>query len=190
MQVRICLAWAAFAKLKTILRSPKPKLNFKIRLFKATCISILLYGCETWILTEALTEKLDIFARTCYRIMLGIKQSRDHVTNERLYQQVNQVPVREMIRERQLKFTGHCIRMPTDEPINRFVLYESKVRPSLRPGAQTRTYRQQISSHLLPGEKALEATEIWKIAVNKSAWNKHFVVSKKKKPPDLSSELE
>ena len=113
-------------------------------LFKAACISILLYGCETWILTEALTEKLDIFARTCYRIMLGIKQSRDHVTNERLYQRVNQVPIREMIRERQLKFTGHCIRMPTYEPIKRFVLYESKVRPSLRSGAQTRTYRMMM----------------------------------------------
>ena len=44
--------------------------------------------------------------------------------------------------------------------------------------------------HLLPDEKALEATEIWKIAVNKPAWNKDIVVSKKKKPPDLSSELE
>ena len=44
----------------------------------------------------------------------------------------------------------------------------SKVRPSLRPGAPKRTYRQQISSHLLPGEKALAATEIWKIAVNKT----------------------
>ena len=70
--------------------------------------------------------------------MLGIKQSRGHRTNERLYQRVNQVPIREMIRERQLKFTGHWICMPTDEPINRFVLYESKVRRSLRPGAQTR----------------------------------------------------
>ena len=40
----------AFAKLKPILRSPKIKLNFKIRLFKAACISILLYGSETWIL--------------------------------------------------------------------------------------------------------------------------------------------
>ena len=85
-----------------------------------------------------------------------------------------------MIRERQLNFTGHCIRMPTDEPINRFFLYESKVRPSIRPGAQSRTYRQQILSYLLPGEKALEATEIWKMAANKSSWNKHFVVSKKK----------
>ena len=53
--VRIGLAWAAFFKLKSILRSPKIKLNFKIRLFKA-CISILLYGCETWILTETSKE--------------------------------------------------------------------------------------------------------------------------------------
>ena len=51
-----------------------------------------------------------------------------------------------MIRERQLKFTGRCIRMLADEPINRFVLFESKVRPSLQPGAPTRTYRQQIVS--------------------------------------------
>ena len=81
-----------------------------------------------------------------------------------------------MIRERLLKFPGHCIRMPTDESINLFVLYESKVRPSLRLEAPTRTYGRQILS--LPGEKTLKATDIWKIVVNKSACNKHFVVSK------------
>ena len=59
--------------------------------------------------------------------MLGIKQSRDHVTNERLYERVNQVSIREMILERQLKFAGHCIHMPTNESINRFAIYKSKV---------------------------------------------------------------
>ena len=54
VKVRIGLAWPAFAKVKSILRSPKVKLNFKIRLFKAACISILLYGCVSWIVTEAL----------------------------------------------------------------------------------------------------------------------------------------
>ena len=49
-----------------------------------------------------------------------------------------------MIRKRQLKFTGDCILMLIDEPNNRFVLYESKVRSPLRPGAPTSTYRQQI----------------------------------------------
>ena len=73
-KARIGLAWTGFAKLKSILRSPKIKLNFKIRLFKAACISILLYGCEYLILTETLIEKLGIYARTCYRVVLGIKQ--------------------------------------------------------------------------------------------------------------------
>ena len=64
VKVRIGFAWTAFAKVKSILRSPKVKLNFKISLFKAECISILLYGHESWILTEALINKLDILART------------------------------------------------------------------------------------------------------------------------------
>ena len=42
---------------------------------------------EIWILTETLIEKLDIYARICYPIMLDIKQSRDHVTNQSLYLQ-------------------------------------------------------------------------------------------------------
>ena len=190
VKVRIGFAWAAFAKVKSILRSPKVKLNFKIRLFKAACISILLYGCESWILTEALIDRLEIFTRTCYRIMLDIKQSRDHVTNQSLYHLTGQAPLCETIRERQLKFTGHCIRMPTDEPANRFVIYESKIRASLRSGAPRTTYLHQISSHILPGEKALEANEIRKMAVNKSKWSQLFVVSKKKKPPDRSSQPE
>ena len=111
-------------------------------------------------------------------------------SNSNVYKVLNVVKkkVREIIRKRQLKFTGHCISMPTDEPINRFSLYESKDGTYLRPGAPTRAYRQLIWSHLLPGEKALDANEIWKIAMNKSAWNKYYVVSKKKKPPDLSSD--
>ena len=80
MQFRIGLACAAFAKLNSILRSLKPKLNYEIRFFKAAYISILLYGCQTWILTRVWTEKHDIFASKLYRIMLVIKQSRYHVT--------------------------------------------------------------------------------------------------------------
>ena len=126
------LAWAAFAKLKSILRSPKVKLNLKIRLFIAACISIILYGCETWILTETLIEKLE--------------SMREHatvslcVTNQSLYQLTGQVPLRETIREPQLKFTGHCICMPTDELVNRFVIYESRIKSSLRLGTPRTTY--------------------------------------------------
>ena len=71
-----------------------------------------MYGCETCILTETLIEKLDIFVRTFCGNMLVIKQSRDNVTNQRMYQLNGQVPLRKTIRERQLKFTGTLTPQP------------------------------------------------------------------------------
>ena len=47
-----------------------------------------------------------------------------------------------------------------DEPTNRFVIYESKIRSSLRAGKPRTTYLNQISYHILPGEKTLEANWI------------------------------
>ena len=108
---------------------PNVKLNFKIRLFKEACISILLYGFELWILMAALIDKLDIFARTCYHIILDIKQSRDHETNESLNHHTGQASLRETIHH--LKFTDHCIHMTTDQPANHFIIYEFKIRSSL-----------------------------------------------------------
>jgi hypothetical protein len=42
--------------------------------------------------------------------MLGINQKKDRLTNVELYKRAgNQRPVHEIIRERQLKFTGHFL---------------------------------------------------------------------------------
>ena len=53
-----------------------------------------------------------IFVRKCYRIMLGIKQSRDYVTN--------------------VRFINELTRCQSDEPINRYVLILSKTISSAR----------------------------------------------------------
>ena len=168
VNVRIGLAWVAFNKLKTILRAPKIRIAFKVRIFKAACVSILLYGCETWILSPGLISKLDAYATKCYRIMLCIDQKNEHVTNEELYKRVDQLPISATIRKRQLQFTGHCIRMPEDESINRFILYESRIKTNNRRGAPKTTYRGQISSYIT--DKAavvLSEYEISEIASNK-----------------------
>ncbi|ESO04084.1 hypothetical protein HELRODRAFT_173161 [Helobdella robusta] len=60
---RIALAWIALTKLKTILRSSKPKIKFKTRLFNAACLSVWLYGCKSRTLTEAKEHKLDILQK-------------------------------------------------------------------------------------------------------------------------------
>ena len=50
--------------------------------------------------------------------------------------------------------------------------------------SSTRSTKDDLSQTNFVAEKALEAREIRKMAVNKSEWRQLFVVSKKKKPPD------
>ena len=172
---RIGLAWAAFTRLRAILtsRSGKPTVKIKIRLFNAACISILLYGCETWVLTASQSTKLDVYARTCYRMMLDIRQSEAHMTNNELYKLVNTRPINAIIRERQLQFIGHCLRMPSDEPANIYALYTSNKAVKNRRGPGRQTYINQVSANLNP-EQSLRFTadEIAMYAKDKSTWKK------------------
>ena len=80
--------------------------------------------------------------------MLGIFQAETHMTNTDLYHMPDEHPLSEMIRERQLQFTGHCLRMPKDELANIYVIYQSKIRQSNRHGKPGPTYLEQISKYL------------------------------------------
>ena len=71
--------------------------------------------CATRVLTQALTAKLDKFARKYYRIMFDICQAETHMTNTDLYLLADEHPISEMICECQLQFTGHCLHMPKNE---------------------------------------------------------------------------
>ena len=57
-------------------------------------------------------------------------------------------PISEMIRRSQLQFTGHCLRMPNDEPANIYVTSQSKIRRSHHTGNPDVTYLDQISKYL------------------------------------------
>ena len=130
--MRIDLTWSAFAKRKPILTLPKPTLKFKMHLFKAACTSILLYRCEAWVLMQALTAKLDKFARKCYQCMVSVKLR--HMTNMVLYLVADEHLILEIIHERHLQFTAHCFCMPKNEPANIYVIYQGKIRQSNRRG--------------------------------------------------------
>ena len=57
-RVRKATAWAACHKMKAIWKSNLRR-DLKIRLFKATVEPILLYGTETWTITESLKKRID-----------------------------------------------------------------------------------------------------------------------------------
>ena len=72
LRVRKAKAWAACHKLRKIWKSGLRR-RMKIRLFVVKVESILLYGSETWTLTESLKKQID----GCYTGMLRMALNVD-----------------------------------------------------------------------------------------------------------------
>ena len=62
VETRIALAWSAFWSLKKIWKSQHLTEYIKINLFNASCVSILLYGSETWLINDRMKMKINDFA--------------------------------------------------------------------------------------------------------------------------------
>ena len=78
-------------------------------------LPILLYGAETWSLTEALLRQLRNFHHSCVRAMCRV--NRNHVYMYRistkvLLQSLNLQPIEHYVFNRQLSWFGHTARMP------------------------------------------------------------------------------
>ena len=100
---RMSMARKCFWNLKRIWRANDIPLKLKINIFKTTCLSVLLYGCESWIISKKSQQKLNAFALNSYRYILGIKKL-DMKSNIEILEAVEMRQVYEIIQERQRKF--------------------------------------------------------------------------------------
>ena len=116
------LAWCAFWKLEQLWKSPHISITTKVKLFHTTCVTILLYGCESWVISQDMENKINAFDTSCYRVMLNIRRI-DHVLNTTIYSMTNTVPLIHLVRHRQLKFLCHILRMSKEEPARKYALY-------------------------------------------------------------------
>ena len=158
------LAWSAYGKMEKIWKAKHIPLKLKIRIFDASVISIILYGCESWIVTKQIENKINVFANDCYRGILGIKRT-DRVTIEEILRQVKRRPLSDEVRRRQLGWLVHTPRLTEDEPAKIFALYEPK-HGLRRRGAQT-TYKQQIAEMLSDTPEFVTVEQINELAHNK-----------------------
>ena len=85
----------------------------------STVESVLLYGCETWTLTQSLLKKLDGTYTNILRMVLNI-QWTNKIKNEILYGEIERLS--NNIRRRRLLFAGHCLRKE-DEVVLYLVLW-------------------------------------------------------------------
>ena len=107
--------------------------------FQAAVVSILLYGCTTWMLTKRLEKKLDSNYTRMSRAILG-KSCQQHHSKHQLYGQLP--PITKTIQVRRTRHAGHCWRS-RDEFMSDVLLW-TPTYGQARAGRPARTYIQQL----------------------------------------------
>ena len=111
-------AWTAIDRLSIIWKS-NPTDKTKCSLFQAVVVSVLLYGCTTWMLTKWLEKKLDGNYTRMLRAILN-KSWQQHPTRRQLYGHLP--PITKTIQARRTKHAGHCWRSK-DEIVSDVLLW-------------------------------------------------------------------
>ena len=167
------VAWSAFWKMEKLWRKESVPLDIKLKIFQISCLSVLLYGCESWILTKDLKKSINAFATSCFRIMLHIKRT-DRVPNTELYRMVRSGPLASTVLRRQLTFLGHLLRMDSSQPAHIYALY-CPPHGRRRPGSQHINYLRYIQECLGDYLGMITPSQICKLAMDRTAWRKAVV---------------
>jgi hypothetical protein len=111
---RMCRAGATFAALrKTVWHDRHISLTTKMKIFDSLVVSALLYGAESWVLTQAQNHKLEVFYNNCLRALCGVSMF-DHVSVQSLLVRCRCRSVAVNLRELRLRWLGHVGRMDDD----------------------------------------------------------------------------
>jgi hypothetical protein len=112
---RCQLANAVFSKMKSLMLADVFNLHLKLRVYNCYILSVLLYNCGTWGLTEAIERKLNVFHRNHLRRMCNIRWPT-MISNSDLYSRCQALPLSALLRKRRWELLGHCLRLPGDAP--------------------------------------------------------------------------
>jgi hypothetical protein len=111
---RIRLANVAFSSLRHIWSSNRLSLRLKLKFFNSNVKSVLMYGCETWKVTETLNNKLQVFVNKCLRSICGIFYP-DLISNTDLHARIGQCLIAKEIGLRKWGWIGHTLRKGPDD---------------------------------------------------------------------------
>ncbi len=174
IKTRKGLAWAAFWKLKNIFQSKTLSYNLKKKIFDTACLPVLLYGCESWILTQKLKESLESYTTNCYRIMLNISYKNKN-KNYDIYQSWKLQSIVLIIQRRQLRYVGHCFRKEGQQLIKDYVLYTPNPRHGHKSVGRSPMLYQKYIFDIINSDVNPTMNSLRKLAMDRNGWKRNIV---------------
>ena len=92
-----------------------------IRILEATMITVIKYVFEVWAPRKVDEDFLDVFLRSCLRIVLGTRLT-ERMSNSRLYERCGSISISRAIMRKRLSWLWHVLRMK-DDGLPKIVLF-------------------------------------------------------------------
>ena len=162
---RIQKARIAFGSLHRVWLSKRLTRRLKVQIFNSNIKPVLLYGCETWKVTNIITRRLQVFANRCLRKILGIYYPNT-ITNENLWSWTNQQRVCVEIGRRKWGWIGHTLRKSEQDISRQAMSWNPPGRR--RQGGQFSTWRRTVEKEAKQQQKVWN--ELAVLATNKVRW--------------------
>ncbi|KAJ4439579.1 hypothetical protein ANN_07706, partial [Periplaneta americana] len=122
---RIGLAWNKFWSLKFLLRDKRQKASTKAEILDKCVMPTLLYGCQTWSLTEKQKKQLQVCQRRMERKILNVSL-RDRLRNEEIRRRTKMRDVVERAENLKWKWGGHVACMDHQKWTNRTTMWDPR----------------------------------------------------------------
>ena len=147
-------------------------MNFaaKRAVYETIILSILLYGAESWSLTEHHRHQLRVFHTQCLRAMCRVTRKHTwdhHISTQELGQRLSIETIDTYITRRQLRWGGHVRRMDYDRRLPRRMLSSWVSHPRPR-GAPKMTFGRSFCKALKQFHIDQETRP--ELAADRSAW--------------------
>jgi len=99
---------------------------YKVAVYRAVCVSVMLYGCEAWTLYRRHINAFEEFHIRSLQSILGIRWWQK-IPHTELFEQAGITPAEHLLLQRQLRWLGHVIRMPDNRLLRRLLYGELAV---------------------------------------------------------------
>ena len=167
---RIEAAGKAFGALRScVFSSTHINMRAKRAVYEVLILALLLYGAESWSVTEEMRRRLRVFHARCLRAMCRVSRKhtrQHHISTVALEQRLGLDPIDVYLSRRQLRWLGHVRRMDYERLPRRML---SSWVPCPRPcGAPPMTYGRSIGAAL--DDFCIDRRTWPDLAADRTAW--------------------
>jgi len=169
---RVGFASSILGQLDGVWSHSRLSLNTKLRLYTSLVQSVLLYGSETWTLSQDEMKRLQAFHMKAQRRILQIKW-HDFVSNDSVRTKTKLPDLDHILADRRHMLLGHVRRLSDDTPAHialRHSVNAAQGRPPTSdwkrpPGRPRKTWIQQVTA-----DEGLDADALWSCAEDRVVW--------------------